>query len=89
MKTHKLAEEFLKEIEELQLKYQETSLTMGDLIFEKERLEKSLSKADQLIAELKEKRKTLQEAETDLIRRIEEKYGEGQINLQTGEFIPK
>ena len=38
--------------------------------------------------QLKEKLKSLQQEEIKLARKLEEKYGNGEISLESGEFLP-
>ena len=38
--------------------------------------------------QIKEKLKSLQQEEIKLARKLEEKYGNGEISLESGEFLP-
>ena len=38
--------------------------------------------------QLKEKLKSLQQEEIKLAKKLEDKYGNGEISLETGEFLP-
>ena len=55
-----------------------------ELILAEQRIE-SLSEAKD---KLQEAYKKLQNDETELVRTLNEKYGAGQVDLNSGEFIP-
>lgn len=83
----KLSEEIMKKIAELQGSYQQNSLQMGDIVFERQRLDKAIIQLDDASVKLGEAREQLTQTEATIIGEIKEKYGEGTINLQTGEFV--
>lgn len=80
MKNEKLTEEELKKIQDLQNRRQGTILELGNLEayqFDIDRRKEELSDA------LEELRKSDQE----LGKELNEKYGDGTIDLEKGEFI--
>jgi hypothetical protein len=67
----KLTIEELDEIKKIKASYNDLAISLGELEIEKSRL--------------LEYRKNLSDAELVLAKKLQEKYGEGSINLETGE----
>jgi len=86
--TIKFTQEELNQINELKdanaLKIHEFGQIELELILADQRIE-SLSNAKN---KLQEDYKKLQNDETELVRTLNEKYGAGQVDLSSGEFIP-
>jgi len=68
----KLTTEELDEIKKIKASYNDLAISLGELEIEKSRL--------------LEYRKNLSDAELVLAKKLQEKYGEGSINLDTGEI---
>lgn len=84
----KISEAELSEIKLLQSKFQETVYKFGNLHIEKMEL-------DNLIADYVQKEKSsneewtnLQRMEKELLDKIVQTYGEGNLNMQDGTFTP-
>jgi predicted nuclease with TOPRIM domain len=67
----KLTTEELDEIKKIKASYNDLAISLGELEIEKSRL--------------LEYRKNLGDAELVLAKKLQDKYGEGSINLETGE----
>jgi len=65
------------------LKQQYKGLTEAAGIVEMQYLNLELKKE-----QIKEKLKSLQQEEIKLAKKLEDKYGNGEISLETGEFLP-
>lgn len=68
----KLTTEELDEVKKIRSSYNDLAISLGELEIEK--------------ARLLEFRKTLSDRELALAKTLQDKYGEGSINLETGEI---
>ena len=88
MSEIKFTEEELQSLSDLSKKYQDIHLLMGQVSVEKlvntQRAEKIEANDLQLQADYVE----AQEKERELVAQLNEKYGAGQLNPQTGVFTP-
>jgi hypothetical protein len=78
----------LVSIKELQTKYNQTILEIGaaeaQLIIFQENIEKLTEAKKGLVSDLK----TIEQKESELVKSLQEKYGQGNINIETGEITP-
>jgi oligoribonuclease NrnB/cAMP/cGMP phosphodiesterase (DHH superfamily) len=78
----------LVSIKELQTKYNQTILEIGaaeaQLIIFQENIEKLTEAKKGLVSDLK----TIEQKESELVKLLQEKYGQGNINIETGEITP-
>jgi oligoribonuclease NrnB/cAMP/cGMP phosphodiesterase (DHH superfamily) len=78
----------LVSIKELQTKYNQTILEIGaaeaQLIIFQENIEKLTEAKKGLVSDLK----TIEQKESELVKTLQEKYGQGSINIETGEITP-
>ena len=84
--TTKFSEEEMKSIQLIQQEYQNKVMQFGQVELEKivlKQREESLAQAD---ANIKDEFTKLQDKEKELIKTLNEKYGPGTLNPQTGEF---
>ena len=65
------------------LKRQYRDLTEATGVIEMQKLNLEIKKE-----QIKEKLKSLQQEEIKLAKELEEKYGNGEISLESGEFLP-
>ena len=73
-----------EEVSELKgLKQQYRDLTEATGVIEIQKITIELKKE-----QIKEKLKSLQQEEIKLAKNLEDKYGNGEISLETGEFLP-
>jgi hypothetical protein len=83
-----LTQEEIQQIKELQTKYNQTILEIGaaeaQLIVFQENIEKLTEAKKGLVSDLK----TIEQKESELVKTLQEKYGQGSINIETGEIAP-
>ena len=79
--TVKFTEEELTEIKQLQNLFQHATYAAGRYYIEREIIEKKKEMIDSYYENAKQQ-------EQELIQKLNEKYGAGSINLETGEFTP-
>ena len=65
------------------LKKQYRDLTEATGVIEMQKIKLKIKKE-----QIKEQLKSLQQKEIKLARKLEEKYGNGEISLESGEFLP-
>lgn len=75
----KLSEEELQQIKEIKQEYTSLALSLGELELQKSNLEKEKSRLLNYQDQLGNK-------ETELAKQLTEKYGNGSINIETGEI---
>jgi cyanate lyase len=85
-KTVKLSDEELKSIKDLNFKYAEISSKFGQIKIEKILVNQQLERLNTLEESAAEEYTKLQEEEIALVNSISTKYGEGSVNIETGEF---
>ncbi len=83
-----LTQEELQSIKDLQSKYNQTILEIGaaeaqSIVFQ-ENIEKLTEAKKGLVSDLK----TIEQKESELVKSLQEKYGNGNIDVNTGEIIP-
>lgn len=77
----KLEQEEIQQITQIQQVSQNIVIEYGNIELARKALESRTEKADNALNALREK-------EQEIARSLEEKYGQGSINLQEGTFIP-
>ena len=77
----KLPDEELQLLVSLQAKWNELTKKFGELHFQRKGLEAELQITDEELDLLDQER-------VDVVKRLQDKYGQGVVNLATGEFIP-
>jgi hypothetical protein len=80
MQTKKLTSEEIKSLSDFQVRNQELIIKFGQLEYEFQNLS---SQKEMLINEFN----SLRESEFSLSKSFREKYGDGNINLETGEIV--
>ena len=88
VETQKFTEEEIKELTELRDNYTQSTVLFGQLEIQKELLTRQLSQVENNIKENWNKYNSLLVSEEALIKKLNEKYGEGTLDLDSGEFIP-
>ena len=84
----KFTDDEMNKIKEVQKTYQEKTAMFGQLSFQKFQLERQLEVAEQAETTLKKEIIDLEQQERTLVKELNEKYGAGTLNPQTGEFKP-
>tara|TARA_Y100000593_G_C4286126_1_gene325576 strand:+ start:258 stop:563 length:306 start_codon:yes stop_codon:yes gene_type:complete len=77
----KFTEEELKSLKDLQAKYQQITLALGNLAVSKINLDNRESNLKQTLADTRTE-------EAKLAEDLNKKYGRGSLNVDTGEFTP-
>ncbi|HCT53584.1 MAG TPA: hypothetical protein DF712_14115 [Balneola sp.] len=84
----KLTQEELTSLQDLRNGYANTTNQFGQLRIEKIMLNQQLENLENYESELEKTYTDLQKKEQELVGNLNEKYGVGQLNLESGEFIP-
>ena len=84
----KLTDNELAEIKMLQSKFQENIYKLGTLQVEKMRLDRLVTEFIEKDKKLKDDWETLEKLEQSLLDKIIQTYGEGNLNMSDGTFIP-
>lgn len=84
----KFTEDELKDILSLQDSYRKTLLKFGEHQVRGYMLEEEINRMKKVEETLKQEYVDIQTRESELLKTITEKYGEGSLDISTGEFIP-
>tara|TARA_R110000782_G_scaffold34201_2_gene81841 strand:+ start:820 stop:1110 length:291 start_codon:yes stop_codon:yes gene_type:complete len=84
----KFTEEEMVKIKEVQTEYQQKTAVFGQLSFQKFQLERQVETATNAEVALKKEIIDLEQQERALVKELNEKYGAGTLDPQTGEFKP-
>lgn len=82
------SQEDIDTVKELQSKYASTTAQLGQVEIELHILNKRLEQMNNLREQLFQRYDGLQKEETDLVKSLNEKYGDGVLDLDSGKFIP-
>ena len=85
--TQKLTEQEIKSIQELQDKFMNVTMQFGQIKIERTIIEEQLKNLDVMESKITSDYNTLRQEEIKIVEDLKQKYGEGEINLETGEFI--
>ena len=80
MENQKLSQEELQQIADLQNRNRAIILELGEIELVKLNVERRRDNAEAFLAELRQ-------AEADFGKALSEKYGDGTVDLSTGEFV--
>ena len=83
-----LTESELNALRELREKYALSTTQFGQLKIEKRLIQKELERLDRLEEEFESQYDAIIETEVALVKQIEETYGQGNVDLETGIFTP-
>ena len=83
-----LTESELNALKELREKYALSTTQFGQLKIEKRLLQKELDRLNRLEEEFETQYDAIIESEIVLVKQIEEAYGQGNVDLDTGIFTP-
>jgi len=86
--TQKLDKEHVEQIRDLQEKFNANTRYLGTLTLEQEMLNAQLRNLEENKSALLSEFNTLREQESALLEKLKERYGDGQINIETGTFTP-
>jgi chromosome segregation ATPase len=82
------SQEDIENVKDLQSKYAATTAQLGQVEIELHILNKRLEQMKSLREQLFERYDSLQKEETDLVKTLNDKYGDGVLDLDSGKFIP-
>ena len=85
----KFSQEEMSQLTELQQTYATIQNTFGQLSVNRIRLEQELSSLDEADVRLKSDFAATQQKEREFVATISKKYGDGNLDLNTGVFTPK
>ena len=83
-----LTESELNALRELREKYALSTTQFGQLKIEKRLISKELERLDRLEEEFESQYDAIIQTEVALVKQIEETYGQGNVDLETGIFTP-
>ena len=84
----KFTQEELKSLQDLQTKYQETQVKFGQISVQRLLLNQQLTKLSENEQALTMEYGEVQAEEAALVASLSEKYGNGQLDPETGVFTP-
>ena len=84
----KFTEDDLQSLQNLQNGYQEKQVNLGHLSVQRILLNQQIEALEARQVELESEYEAVQQEERDLVQKLNEKYGPGQLDPQTGVFTP-
>ena len=87
-KEIKFTDEELESLQGLQTGYQEKQAVLGQLAVQKILLNQQIDALNMRTEEVEQEYKAVQQEERDLVAKLNEKYGPGQLDPATGVFTP-
>ena len=87
-KPTKFTEEELTSIQDLQQKYAQTTDAFGRLRVQRVIMNQQFEQLDEADAKLENDYTELQKSEQELVQSLNDKYGAGSLDINTGEFTP-
>jgi phage host-nuclease inhibitor protein Gam len=85
---NKITEQEMTELTQLREQYSKTIFEIGQLQYEKHELENQLKTIDNELTGLYGDITSNYQRQDDYLTKIREKYGEGNLDIQTGEILP-
>ena len=82
----KFTDDELKSLQDLQTNYQEKQAALGQLSVQRILVNQQMEGLEMRQDELETEYTTVQQEERDLVQKLNEKYGPGQLDPQTGVF---
>ena len=89
METKKLDKKDIDSMTDIRIQYQENNSKLGMITADEYFISNQLQQLQNAKSECFETLNKLRGNEQELIKKLEDKYGEGQINLDEGTFISK
>ena len=84
----KFSEDELQSLQDLQNNYQEKQMTLGQLSVQRILLSQQSEALEARTTEVEQEYQNVQQEERDLVAKLNEKYGPGQLDPATGVFTP-
>jgi hypothetical protein len=82
------SQEDIDNVKKLQSDYSITTAQVGQIEIELHLLKKRLAEMEEMRISLFDKYNDLQKQESELVKSLNEKYGDGVLDLDSGKFIP-
>tara|TARA_R110000796_G_scaffold240318_1_gene361346 strand:+ start:65 stop:331 length:267 start_codon:yes stop_codon:yes gene_type:complete len=86
--TKKLEKEHFESIQKLRKEFASISNILGNISIERYAIQQELDHLNQQEQKFLQQFETLKKQETELMSKLKEKYGDGQINIEDGTFTP-
>ena len=86
---NKITEQEMAELNQLREQYSKTIFEIGQLQYNKHELESQLKIIDHELTGLYSDIKSAENRQNEFLNSIREKYGEGTLDIQTGEVLPQ
>ena len=87
-KEMKFTDEELQSLQSLQTGYQEKQSVLGQLAVQKILLNQQIDALNMRTEEVEQEYQAVQQEERDLVQKLNDKYGPGQLDPTTGVFTP-
>jgi len=87
-KDVKFTDEEIQSLQDLQNNYQEKQALLGQLSVQRILLNQQVDGLETRMTEVKQEYEAVQEQERELVKKLNEKYGPGQLDPTTGVFTP-
>ncbi len=84
----KFTEDEMKSLQDLQTGYQDKQTILGQLAVQRILLTQQTDALETRIVEVEQEYQSIQQTERDLVKKLNEKYGPGQLDPATGVFTP-
>ena len=84
----KFSEDELQSLQDLQNNYQEKQMVLGQLSVQRILLNQQHEALETRMTEVEQEYQNVQQEERDLVAKLNEKYGPGQLDPATGVFTP-
>ena len=84
----KFTDEEMDSLRDLQTSYTEKQAELGQLSVQRILLNQELNSIDEKQAFLENQYVSIQQKEKDLVKKLNDKYGQGQLDQETGIFTP-
>tara|TARA_A100001011_G_scaffold151343_1_gene159738 strand:- start:1697 stop:1987 length:291 start_codon:yes stop_codon:yes gene_type:complete len=84
----KFTEDEMKSLQDLQTGYQDKQTILGQLAVQRILLTQQTDALEARIVEVEQEYQSIQQTERDLVKKLNEKYGPGQLDPATGVFTP-
>lgn len=88
MEEKQFTTEEMTEISKLQTRYQNAIFQLGELEIREQAVNEELSAIKDGKKKLKDAYREVQKDESQLLKDLTDKYGEGSLNIKTGTFTP-
>ena len=89
MENKKFSDEELKSLKELQESYLRVQAKFGQIAIAKLTLDRQVDEMERTEDSVNTEFRELQKKEQDLVQELTKKYGQGQLDPQTGVFTPQ